>query len=89
MKLPGRSTFPAPGRRERRKRETRALILAEAAKLFAARGVEASTVEELAEVADVSRATFFIYFSGKPAVVAELADAMATASSPTWRRCGH
>lgn len=68
---------PQPlGRRERKKRETRARILGAASERFARQGFDATTIEEIAEAADVSRATFFKYFPGKSALVEKLGDAM-------------
>jgi AcrR family transcriptional regulator len=67
---------PTLGRRERKKIETRARILSTASGLFAEQGFDATTVEEIAEAADISRATFFTYFGEKSALVAELGDSM-------------
>lgn len=41
------------GRRERKKEETRRAILSAAANLFSQRGYEASSIDEIAEAADV------------------------------------
>jgi AcrR family transcriptional regulator len=55
-------------RRERKKRRTREAIVAAAFTLFAARGFEAVTVTEIAELADVARATLFSYFPTKESI---------------------
>lgn len=60
-------------RREQNKLENRQRILAVAARLFAAQGPAATTAEQIAEAAEVSRATFFNYFRSKQAVIAALA----------------
>lgn len=56
------------GRRERKKRRTREAIVAAAFTLFAERGFEAVTVTEIAELADVARATLFSYFPTKESI---------------------
>ena len=67
---------PSTSLRERKKQGTRARILRAATTLFAQRGFDATTVDELAEAAEVSRATFFNYFEEKSGVVSALCDAM-------------
>jgi AcrR family transcriptional regulator len=56
---------PIPGRRERRKSETRERIFRAALSLFAERGFFATTVEDITEAADVGKGTFFSYFPSK------------------------
>jgi AcrR family transcriptional regulator len=64
-------TFPETrlGRRERKKLRTRALIQQEALRLFLEKGFEATTIEEIAEAADIATSTFFNYFPTKEDVV--------------------
>ena len=57
------------GLRERKKLKTRAAIHDAAMQLFAERGYNATTISDIAEAADVSRATFFSYFASKDDVV--------------------
>jgi AcrR family transcriptional regulator len=57
------------GLRERKKAKTRAAIQAHALRLFAAQGYDATTVDQIAEAAEVSQSTFFRYFPTKEDVV--------------------
>jgi AcrR family transcriptional regulator len=59
------------GRRERKKLETRERIFESGVALFAAHGYESTTMEQIGERADVSRATVFNYFARKEAIVFE------------------
>ncbi|WP_037076584.1 TetR family transcriptional regulator [Pseudonocardia spinosispora] len=57
------------GLRERKKAQTRAELQRHALRLFRAQGYAATTVDQIASAADVSRATFFRYFPSKEDVV--------------------
>jgi TetR/AcrR family transcriptional regulator, cholesterol catabolism regulator len=90
-----RQKGPEPvDRRERRKQATRQRIFDCAAAQFAARGYEAVTFDDIAECADVARATVFNHFSRKDEFVAEwltglragIADILATESLGTGER---
>lgn len=59
----------ATGLRERKKIRTRAAIRDNAMRLFAEQGYTATTIDQIAEAADISPSTFFRYFSTKEAVV--------------------
>ena len=56
---------PALGLRERKKAKTRAAIQRHDLQLFHEQGYEATTVEQIAEAAEVSPSTFFRYFRTK------------------------
>jgi AcrR family transcriptional regulator len=57
------------GLRERKKRATRAAIHDAGMRLFAEHGFAGTTVDQIAEAADVSRATVFSYFPTKEDIV--------------------
>ncbi len=59
--------------RDAKRVQVRGEILRVCEKMFRAKGFDATSVEEIAAAAGVSRQTFFNYFAGKDAVVAELA----------------
>ncbi len=67
-------TDVAPSRRERKKEETKERILSAAFDLFRKQGVEATTVEEISDKADVAKGTFFNYFPRKEAVFGYLSE---------------
>lgn len=53
-----------PTLRERRQDATRKDIVRAGIKVFTRRGFQAATVNEIAQVAGISRATFYLYFTG-------------------------
>ena len=57
------------GLRDRKKENTRQALIEAAWRLFRDKGYDATTIEEIAEVALVSKRTFFRYFPTKEAIV--------------------
>jgi AcrR family transcriptional regulator len=63
------SEAPVLGLRERKKAKTRAAIQRHALRLFREHGYAGTTIEQIAEAAEVSPSTFFRYFPTKEDVV--------------------
>ncbi|GLX22942.1 MULTISPECIES: TetR/AcrR family transcriptional regulator [Streptomyces] len=62
---------PPQGRRERNKQRVRDSIYYAAIELFADQGYDQTTVDEIAEKADVARGTFFNHFQKKEDLITE------------------
>ncbi|MFI1180978.1 TetR/AcrR family transcriptional regulator [Streptomyces sp. NPDC020799] len=60
-----------PGRRERNKQKVRRRLYSSALTLFAEQGYEHTSIDEIAELADVARGTFFNYFHRKEDLIGE------------------
>ncbi len=64
------------GLRERTRRAVRAELMTVAMELFARKGYDATTIEEIAAAAGMSRSSFFRYFASKEDVVLDHLDAL-------------
>jgi AcrR family transcriptional regulator len=60
------------GIRERKKAKTRRALVDAAARLFAERGVEATTMDDIARAAGMSRTSVFNYFGYKEMILCEI-----------------
>src|ERR1700748_3754474 len=58
-----------PGLRERKRQQTRERLTRMAMALFRERGFEATTLDDIAAAADISRRSFFHYFASKEDVI--------------------
>lgn len=70
---------PATGLRQRKQQATRERLTRAAMALFLERGFEATTIDDIAAAADVSRRSFFHYFASKEDVVAAWQEGAAAA----------
>ena len=60
------------GLRDRKKHQSREALVDAAIRLFEARGIDATSVDDIAQAVDISRATFFNYFPYKEAILVEI-----------------
>lgn len=74
MRIPDDPIKPNEGLRERKRRQTRERIANAAKTLFLKHGFDATTIDEIAAAADVSKRTFFDYFPSKEDVIAAWQD---------------
>lgn len=61
-------------RRERKKQETKRLILWNAKRIIEKKGYENASIREIAEAVDISIATVFNYFPNKESIIVGIAD---------------
>lgn len=79
--LRGRAPATGTGRRARNKLQTRRNILAAAAMLFARDGVAETTIDQIADLAEVSDTTVYNYFTSKEDLVEAFLTEMTGAHS--------
>src|SRR5687767_6004037 len=60
-----RMTTPPLTLRQRQKQQTRELLLETAGALFAEKGYQATSIDDIIQAAGTSRATLYAYFDGK------------------------
>lgn len=66
-------------RKNREKEERRALILGKAKELVLERGVVALTMQDIAEASELSKATLYLYFQSKEAILMDIMEEAASA----------
>jgi AcrR family transcriptional regulator len=74
----------APGRRERKRTQTRERIFRAAMEQFGQRGFFNTTVEDITEAADVGKGTFFNYFPSKEEVFSVLYEIQLKKVNEAW-----
>src|SRR3954468_22910718 len=79
------SSAGAAGRREERKAENRAKLLAAARKVFGEKGLGAATARDIVRETDLASGTFYNYFDDKDAVFRALLDEFTQKARRTVR----
>jgi len=74
---------PGEGRMERKKKETRQKIIEVAMDLFQRQGFNNTTMEQIAEVADIARKTLYNHFPVKEAIVDEYVNGISEGLAKT------
>ena len=70
------------GRMERKREETRRKIIAAAVGLFNQRGLADTTMEQIAQAADIAKGTLYAYFPSKEAIIVAFLQATFQERSP-------
>jgi AcrR family transcriptional regulator len=79
-------TDSLPSLRERKKAATKERIFFEALVLFRQKGFATTTVEAIAEAAEISKGTFFNYYRSKEALLHHLGERQADATAAELQR---
>ncbi|MBV1833596.1 TetR/AcrR family transcriptional regulator [Novacetimonas pomaceti] len=87
MKPDATDSQPKPGLRERKQERIRATLIAEAMRLFSAQGYDQTTVDEIADAADISRRTLFRMFKTKGDIVLAWTKGMTQSLSDALASC--
>lgn len=78
--------LPAAGLRERKRRETEQRIREAGIRLFSQKGYDATTLDDVAAAADISRRTFFYYFKSKDDILLSLRASADEGIAPAMRK---
>jgi AcrR family transcriptional regulator len=73
---PSHADTPVEGLRDRKRRETTQRITDSAVSLFLEQGIEATTLDDIATRAGISRRTFFYYFKSKDDILLSMQSGM-------------
>ncbi|UCF88677.1 MAG: TetR/AcrR family transcriptional regulator [bacterium] len=69
MTLPGEKTEPPLSRQDKRTRATKRRLLKAARELFAEKGMDLTTIDDITQRADLAKGTFYYHFSDKNEVI--------------------
>jgi AcrR family transcriptional regulator len=84
--VPSVAAKPEEGLRARKRRETMERITQAGIRLFLERGYEATTLDDIAAAAAISRRTFFHYFKSKDDILISLQSGMGTMIADAIRK---
>lgn len=88
MSVVEKEARPSPGLRERKRRETQRRITDAGICLFIEKGIDATTLDEIATTAGISRRTFFHYFRSKDDILLSLQQGMGEIIAERVRQTG-
>lgn len=74
-----------PNRMEKKKEQTRSKIIEGAMSLFAKQGFSPTTMEQIAEIADVAKGTLYNHFSCKEAIVSAYIQTVSSQTIPLFK----
>ncbi|PYE22653.1 TetR family transcriptional regulator [Rhizobium sp. PP-F2F-G20b] len=86
MRKSERGVETGGGLRERKKRETKKRITETGIALFLQKGIDRTTLDEIAEAAGISRRTFFYYFASKDEILLSLQSGIGEMLSDAVRK---
>jgi AcrR family transcriptional regulator len=85
MTVANKKNPPVTGLRERKRHETAKRIKQAGIRLFSEKGYDATTLDDIAAAADISRRTFFYYFKSKDEILLALRASADEGIAPAMR----
>jgi AcrR family transcriptional regulator len=85
MTVANKKSPPVAGLRERKRHETAKRIKQAGIRLFSEKGYDATTLDDIAAAADISRRTFFYYFKSKDEILLALRASADEGIAPAMR----